>query len=273
MKNFVEKTILDIQSVFCELFYTEETARQKGLLQLLDPRVKIISLLGLIIIINLSKTIPALAVFSGYVLFLSVCSRVPIVRYLWRVSILAIIFTGIVVLPSIFNIVKPGEPLWRISKYIYITSPGFYGACLLVLRSFGSISVVYLLASTTKWVQILKSLRILKIPAPFMAILEMTHRYIFLGLESASNLFIARKSRSLGKSTGKEGRRFVAVTMGNLFIRTTVLGNEVYQAMLSRGYTGEIRMITRFQIRRADYLWLVVNIILLVIFKIGLKLS
>jgi len=265
MKNFVEKTILDIQSVFDDLFYTEITARRKGLLQLLDPRVKMLSVLGMLIVIGLMKTIPALAIMISYVLFLAICSKVPFIRYLRRVVLLSVVFSGIVVLPSLFNIVKPGEPLWHISNHIYITKPGFDGACLLILRSFGSLSLVYLLTATTKWSQLLKSLRVLKIPASFMAILEMTHRYIFLGLELASNLFIAQKSRSFGKKAGKEDRRFVAATMGHLLIRTMVLGDEVYQAMLSRGYTGEVKTITRFQMRVTDYLWLTFHFGLLLI--------
>lgn len=272
MKNFVEKTILDIQAVFSDLFYTEETARKKGLLQSLDPRVKLLSLLGLIILINFIRTVPDMAIIIGYLLLLAVCSKVPMVRYLWRVSVVSIIFTGVVLLPSLFNLVRPGEPLWQLSKQIYITKPGFYGASLLILRSFGSIAAIYLLTSTTKWVEILKSLRILKIPAPFVATLEMTHRYIFLGLELASNLFLARKSRSLGKSTGGEGRRFVSNTMGNLLIRTTVLGDDVYQAMISRGYTGETKTISQFRMGTADLLWLFFNIILLLIWIIGFKL-
>lgn len=55
------------------------------------------------------------------------------------------------------------------------------------MRSFGSLALVYLFTATTKWTHFLKSLKVLKIPASFMAIPEMTHRYIFLGLELAFN--------------------------------------------------------------------------------------
>ncbi len=259
LKNFIEKTILDIQGIFCELFYAEQTARLKGLLQLLDPRIKLLSFLGLIIFGNCLQTVTELAVLAMYILILAVLSRVSLPRMIWRVAALVLVFTGIVTLPSIFNIVRPGEPLWRISQQLYITRQGMSGAILLVMRSFCSISVVYLLTATTQWEELLKSLRVLKIPAPFIMTLEMTHRYIFLGLETASNFFIARKSRSLGKSSGKEGRRFVAHTAGQLFIRTSMAGELVYQAMLSRGYTGEAKSINRFKLGLPDYWWLIFN--------------
>jgi cobalt/nickel transport system permease protein len=272
MRNFAEKTILDIQTIFCDLFYSEATARKKGLLQLLDPRVKMLSFLSLIIFANLLRTIPELLALIGYILLLAVCSSIPVIRYLRRVFTMAVLFTGIVVLPSLFNLLTPGEPIFYISKYIYITGPGLYGALTLILRSFGSISLIYLLTSTTKWSELLKSLKAVKIPAPFVATLEMAHRYIFLGLEMAANLFIARKSRSLGKSTAGEGGRFVANITGNLLIRTTVLGDEVYQAMLSRGYSGEVKMMSRFRIGVVDYLWLGFHIIFLLILTFGLQL-
>lgn len=113
-------------------------------------------------------------------------------------------------------------------------------------------------------------MKAVKIPAPFVATLEMAHRYIFLGLEMAANLFIARKSRSLGKSTAGEGRRFVANITGNLLIRTTVLGDEVYQAMLSRGYSGEVKMMSRFRIGVADYLWCVFDEVAFAPLQMGL---
>lgn len=261
MKNFIEKTILDIQGIFCELFYSEQTTRLKGLLQLLDPRIKLLSFFGLIIFINFLQNIPEISAFILYIAIVSLFSKVSLFRLIRRAAVLAFVFTGIVALPSLFNIIRPGEPLWRISQHFYITRQGMYGAILLILRSFCSISFVYLLTSTSKWEELLKSLRILKIPAPFIMTLEMTHRYIFLGLEITSDFFMARKSRSLGKSTSSEGRRFIAHTAGQLLIRTSIAGDQVYQAMMARGYTGEVKSISYYKIGLIDYLWLIMNLV------------
>jgi cobalt/nickel transport system permease protein len=268
VKNFIEKTLLDIQGIFGELFYSEETARGQGLLQLLDPRVKLLSFLGFIIFVNFLQTIPELVGFIGYIIVLAVFSKVSFFRLIRWVAVVAFIFTGMVALPSLFNVVRPGEALWRISEQFYITRQGMNGAILLVLRSFSSIAIIYLLTRTTKWEKLLKSLRSLKIPALFVATLEMTHRYIFLGLETAANFFIARKSRSLGKSSSSEGRRFVAHTVGQLLIRTSIMSDEVYQAMLSRGYSGEIKSINSFKLRIVDYLWLIMNAVFMAAFII-----
>ena len=117
-----------------------------------------------------------------------------------------------------------------------------------MMRSFISLSFVYILALSTKWIEILKALRTFKISRIFTATLEMALRYIFLLLEIAINMFLARKSRNVGKSDSSEGRKFVASAMANVLIRSQQLSNDVYNAMVSRGYKGEYKTITTFKI-------------------------
>jgi cobalt/nickel transport system permease protein len=269
MKDFIEKTLLNIQAIYCDLFYSETTAGNSGLMQLFDPRVKLITSLCLILLINLSRTICGMIIMIGYILLLAICSKVPLWRYLWRVSLVAILFTGAIAFPSIFSFVRPGEVLWPITKSIYITQQGFHGALFLMARSFGSLALVYLITATTKWVDILKALHALKIPAVFVNTLEMTHRYLFLGLELAAQLFMARKSRTVAKSTGREGRRFTGAAMGILLIRTVDLTDNVSAAMIARGYNGQIKTLNCFKIGPADFLWTGWNLL----FVLGLKLA
>jgi cobalt/nickel transport system permease protein len=255
MKDFIEKTLLNIQDIYCDLFYSETTAGKMGLMQLFDPRVKLLTSLGFILLINLSRTLAVILLVIGYTLLLAIGSRVPLQRYLWRISLVAVLFTGTVALPSLFNFVRPGEILWPVTKSIYLTKQGFFGALFLMTRSFASLALVYLVTATTKWVDILKALHALKLPAVFVSTLEMTHRYLFLGLELAAQLFLARKSRSVAKSSGREGRRFVAAATGILLIRTVELTDTVSAAMIARGYNGQVKTFHRFKIGLADYLW------------------
>ncbi len=261
MDNFIEKTLRDIQRLFVELFQAEVTASQKGLLQGLDPRVKLLSMLGLILMINLARSARELLWYIGYLLLLALLSRIPLLRLLRRVAAIAVIFTGLVALPAIFNWIRPGDPWWHLTDQLYITKQGVLGGVLLVLRSFASLTAVFLLTATTKWVNILKALRIVKVPALFVATLEMAQRYLFLCLELTTQTFTARKSRTLAKIPGREGRRFVATTAGNLLIRTSLMSDAVYQAMLARGYCGEVKVLERFRTRKRDWLWLVWNLI------------
>ena len=72
---------------------------------------------------------------------------------------------------------------------------GLGAAGVFVLRVCVSVSLAILLILTTQWADILKSLRVFRVPSVFILILAMTYRYIFLFLHTANGMFLARKSR------------------------------------------------------------------------------
>ena len=82
-----------------------------------------------------------------------------------------------------------------------------------------SISLVVLLTLTTPWVRLLAALRALLVPRIFILIIGMAYRYIFLLLNSVTDMYTARKARTVGNVDGEshDGRRFVAATAGALF--------------------------------------------------------
>lgn len=270
MNNFVEKTVLSIQNVYEDMFYSDIISAKKGLMQTLDTRVKLILTIVLIIIVNFGKSISFMAVFLIYSLLLAIFSKISVSAYVLRVSTISVLFTGIVLVPSLFNVVRPGEPLLFFTQNIYITKEGFFNAVIFMMRSFISLSFVYILVLSTKWVEILRALKVFKLPRIFVSTLEMALRYIFLLLELSKNVFLARKSRNVGKSSNSEGRKFVAAAVGNILIKSEALSNDVFKAMISRGYSGEYTTINTFKIGTFDYVWIIFNIIFITIaaFKI-----
>lgn len=271
MDNFIKKTINGIQKIFEDMFYSDEIAGKKGIMQRIDPRVKLLSTLIFIILANSGRTIQFMVVLLVYVLFLSIFSKIPMKEYFLRVSIISIVFTGIILIPSLFNIIRQGKPLFYITKDIYITKQGLYSAVMMMMRSFVSISFVYILSLSTKWTNVMRSLRVFRLPQIFTATFEMAQRYIFLLLDVATDMFLARKSRNVGKITGNEGRKFVAGTIGHLLIKSNTFSDEVYSAMVSRGYTGNFIAIDTFKITLYDWIWITFNIafILFLIVFIG----
>lgn len=266
MSNFIEKTVLSIQNTFEDMFASDEIADKSGLMQSLDPRVKLLSTIFLIIITNFGNSLSYIAVMLVYSLILAALSKIPMKSYIARISVVSIVFTGIVLIPSLFNVVRSGKPLIYITGSLYITRDGALSALIFIMRSFVSLSFIYVLILSTKWVEILKALRYFKFPKIFSATLDISLRYITLFLDVASNMFLARKSRSVGKSKGKSERKFVASSMGNLLIKSEQLSDDVYNAMISRGYKGEYKTINDFKISRNDIIWIIFNASLFMIF-------
>lgn len=255
--NFIEKTLKDIVSILSDAFFSEKIALRKGFLQSLDPRVKVLSLFILLVAVNFCSNLLLLWTFYFILLALAVSSNLPLRQMLSRVWLVIPLFTGIMVFPSLFNWVRPGDSLWVLvnfehplqigplvlPEYLAVTKQGLAGAGLLISRVGISVSLALVLTLSTRWMAILRALRSFYVPRIFISTLEMTYRYIFVLVRAIEEIFIARKSRDAGQSATKEQRRFVAAAMGGLFGKSLQMSEEVYSAMLARGYTGEMRVL------------------------------
>lgn len=256
-RGFVERTLNGISEAFEQSIFAEELARQPGLLQQLDPRAKLIGFLLLLLAASLAHSIPALLALYAVALGMSRLGRIPLGFFLKRVWLLLPFFTAFMAIPLLFNVVIGGEVLLPLPFGLAITKPGVATAALLVLRVGTSFSFALLLILTTPWPRLLQALRVLHVPSVFVLILGMTYRYIYLLLHTANNMFLSRKSRVLGRLPESEARRWMGAAAGTLLTKSYQLSNDVYLAMISRGYRGEPKTLTSFHMGRNDWLWLV----------------
>ncbi len=282
-RGFLEQTLQAITEVLKNEVFSEYLASRQGLLQGLDPRAKLVTILFLIGIVGLCHHIFSLVLFNLWFFWLAQSSRVPLGTFAKRVWIVVLLFTGIVVFPTLFNVVRPGTPLlvlfhwsqplqlgyWTIPPELAITKEGVTAAVLLILRVGASVSLAVLLTLTTRWHTLLKALSVLRIPPVFLTVLEMTYRYIFLLLNTSSDMFMARRSRLVGRANSREERRFVTSAMGNLWSKTAALSEEVHSAMLARGYAGVPKSLLRFEMKRSDWVWIVLVFMIAILFVGG----
>ncbi|MGA7798313.1 MAG: cobalt ECF transporter T component CbiQ, partial [Methanoregula sp.] len=84
-KGFVQKAISDIFTFFEECLVNDSIARRKGLLQSLDPRVKLVSMVVLIFAVAMTRDIRLLAIVYGLTLVFAYLSKVEIGFFLKRV--------------------------------------------------------------------------------------------------------------------------------------------------------------------------------------------
>jgi cobalt/nickel transport system permease protein len=230
--SFVTKTLNGTSALLRQALFAEDVATQDGLLQRLEVRVKVITVIGLLVVAALLHSIPVLALMYVGTLGLAAASRLSVLFFVKRVWLFIPIFTGIVVLPATLNVITPGHivvPLGTWFGYeLGITSEGLHAAGLIVIRVATSISLVVLLTVTTHL------------------------------LGSVTDMYDARRARSVGDDRDvQSGRRFVAASAGALFGKAHALSEEVYLAMLSRGYTGNVRTLQRSHPRWIDAGWTV----------------
>lgn len=258
--NFIERSIVGILSFFKESIFAEEFARREGFLQSLDPRIKVITFLFFILQILFTKDILILAWIYALCLALAKISKIDLGFFIKRTWVFIPLFSFFIAIPSLFSIFTPGSAVitWKINVVsLVITREGIAVATLFIMRVIASVSFAILLTITTRHFVLLKVLRFFKVPPIFIMILGLCYRYMFLLLEVIENTYLAIKSR-VGKITRTDlGRHIVASNISSLWQRSYHLNNEVYKAMLSRGFSGDPVILTNFKTKPLDWLWLV----------------
>lgn len=250
--SFIERTLVDINHTLEQSVFAERTARLPGLLQKLDPRLKILSALLVLLAVGLSRSLLVILALYFLALVLALFSRISLGFYIKRVWLLIPFFTGVVALPALF--ITPGAVLARLPLGLVITRTGLNTALFLLLRVGTSVSVAVLLVLTTPWNSLLKALGVLRVPAVVILILGMTYRYIHLLLHLTNDMFLSRKSRLLRRMNGPEERRLVAATSGTLLDKSLQVSSEVYLAMQSRGFRNYPRTLDTFKMQTIDWL-------------------
>jgi cobalt/nickel transport system permease protein len=225
-----------------ESVFSDEYALKKGFLQSIDPRVKTALFLFFIIGILFVKDIFILFCIYILCLMLAFLSKINMWFFLKRTWVFIPLFSLFIATPALFSIVTPGEALvgFKIAGFkLIITRQGLFGAVLFVMRVITSVSFAVLLSITTRHFELLRTLRIFKIPQVFVMTLGMCYRYIFLFVEIVEHTYLAIKSRTGVKIHYKKGQHIVAWNIAYLWTRSYQLNEDVYKAMLSRGYRGE----------------------------------
>jgi cobalt ECF transporter T component CbiQ len=250
--GFIESTTIGFARALSRALMSEEIARQRGLLQALDPRVRVVGLFALVLAVTLSRRLTVVLALFLVAAIMAVLSKVGIGTLAKRVWLVVLAFTGVIALPAIF--VTPGNPIATFADgSLHITAQGVASAALLIARVETAVTLTTLLILCTPWVHVLKALNWFRLPHEVTAMLAMTHRYVFLLVETASQMFESRHSRTVGRLQGAEQRRMAARTAGVLLSKSVDLSNDVYLAMQSRGFRGEVRVLSDFRMKPLDY--------------------
>ncbi len=127
-KGFVGKTIDGIFGFLEEAFVSESNSRRRGLLQSLDPRAKLISILAVIFATSLIGNLRVLIFIYVLTLIFAYLSKIEVGFFIKRVWLFIPVFAGIIALPMIFNIFLPGDPLYQVAYLGTGSSPGTLNA-------------------------------------------------------------------------------------------------------------------------------------------------
>jgi cobalt ECF transporter T component CbiQ len=240
-RGFIEATLASLLRASEYASAAEHSAESKGMLQRVDPRVKLVGLILLVFVVAASRDLAVIGAMFAFALALGLSSGIGVAMLAKWVWAPVLLFTGAIALPALVLI--PGMAGERSAAY-------------LLSRAETAATLSALLVLTTPWPWVLKALRVLKCPAVLVAILGMTYRYVFEILRTALDMFESRRSRTVGKLSPAESRRLAASAVGVLLSKSVHLSGDVHLAMQSRGFRGEVQVLPDFRARAADWCWL-----------------
>ncbi|WHH56882.1 cobalt ECF transporter T component CbiQ [Petroclostridium sp. X23] len=269
-KSFIVKTLGQLSETLRNEFLSDHYSKAPGLLQQLDPRVKVLSFVALMGFAAMMRSLSVLIIMYVFTVLLLFLGKLPVFTFTKRIWVVMPLATAVMVLPAVLNIIVPGEPLliiyevknpisWfgiPLPQMLSVTKQGMISAVTLILRVSISVSLGVILTVTTSWAELMKGLCRIKIPSIFITMLDMAYRYIFVLINISLQMFEARKLRTIGTVSYLSNKKFISDIIGVLFAKSMSYSEAVYDAMVARGYTGQIETISSFKLKRLDILWI-----------------
>jgi len=113
---------------------------------------------------------------------------------------------------------------------------------IVLLRSVLSLLILILLTNTTRFPEMLRGLRSLGFPRILALNLGFLYRYLFVLTDEAMRMRQARDCRRVRRAGFREETKLLGAMLGTLLARSFERAESMYQAMLSRGFSGDFHV-------------------------------
>lgn len=205
----------------------------------IDPRPKVILALSLIVAIVLSHQFALPLVAAGGCVMAMLLLGIP-------PTLLAMRLLAPLGIASVICLLRPffvaGDPILSFSIAgwtLTATRAGVIDGLLIGARVLGSVSTMILLSMTTPAHRIFAVLRWAHLPRTLVETAMLMYRYIFALIRHAADAIAAARIR-LGFSSGRRALSSMGMVAGAVLTRSVRQAERTHEAMICRGYQGEI---------------------------------
>ncbi len=251
----------DFDTEYFNIGYLDTLSYKKTFIHRLNPGIKLIVILAFIIfVVSFPKyEIQGMMPFFIFPVFVIAAGDIPVKVILKKLLVVSpfVLFVGI------FNPVLDTQIMYSI--YGIKISGGWVSFASIIIKFILTISAALLLVATTSFPGVCFALDRLRVPKIFVVQLLFLYRYIFVLVEEAMRIVRARNMRSFGKR-GKNIKSFTNI-VGVLLVRSIERSERIYQAIYSRGFDGQIRLIKDFRLRFTDIIFAAIAVAAFIIFR------
>jgi len=269
---FVDSTLSKLADFINSGYIQAETSLKKRLLQNLDPRTKLIFLLSFTILTSFLQQISSLVYILVFILAIYPLTGINLVTSLKKAFWPLFFFGFIVIAPALLNIVSGGEIklkliqfrnehsfwIYHIPASIGISEEGMIVVCRLFLKIGSSIMLTLLIASTTSFAEIIKALRMFKIPDIILLSITLSYKFIFILARTTTETYLALRSRWIKQNSDIQGSKIIAGRIAYVFRKSFIKYEEVFRAMIARGFTGHVDLCYSRRYRWQDLVFLII---------------
>jgi cobalt/nickel transport system permease protein len=232
----------------------------------LDPRAKIAGLVA-VTLVAVSTPIAAWPVYVACVVVLAAVAMLARVtpREIWRRArfVLPLVLFAALLIP----LVRTGGDTYSLGPLTLHEAGLETMAAVAAKATIGTVAAV-LLGATTTFPSVLRGLEALRVPRVLILIAAFMYRYLFVIVEEVGRMRAALAARGYRPRNALHAGALGRVATA-LFLRTYSRGERVYLAMLARGYDGRMPRLVPLSFGRADAVFVVGVLALLVPLRVA----
>ncbi len=233
---FIDKSILSVLTMLSGIRWAGKP--ENGIIYRIDATLKFIFTFIIILLLSLSQNPGFILLCDSYIILTLGLLCIKDIKRTAAVIIAAGIFTALILLPS-------------------AVMGNMHNSIILLLKISGSLTAVNILANSTKWSRLTRSMKFIKLPDIFILILDITIKYIFILGEYSINMLYALRIRSIGKNDRKH--QSLSNLMGALFLKSKEMAGLTYSAMECRGFDGRYLSVWKYRMKPEDAVYLGIN--------------
>jgi cobalt/nickel transport system permease protein len=273
--SFLDRTILNSAKAIKTVYIQAENGAKESFIQKINPHVKIISLIYLAVVISVVNDFTSQLLITSFIFLLYIVARLRIFQVYRKIFVLAFIFGFLIIFPAALNVITPGKIIfnlftfektsqfwiYNIPEKIGFTENGIQVVLLVFLRVLNSVSIALLVVYTTPFPTFIKSFKIIGVPDTFLMIISLAYKYIFILSRTIEETYFALKSRLSGNIKSSSLRKLIGGRIFFIFKKSRIIYENTYYAMVSRGYTGKVKLHSQYHFTFMDLIAIVIIVL------------
>jgi len=239
----------------------EELANGDSFVRHLDPRVKIVVVFLYSVVVAVASRFQVLLWALALSIGVVILARVPLTQLFKRLlPVNLLVFFLWLFLPFTFA----GEPLFSMGTLI-VTREGVLYATAISIKSNAMMLLLIALAASTPIFTLGHAMHEIGIPKRLVHLFFFTYRYIHVMQREYHRMVSSIKIRGFAPANNLHTYKTVAYMVGMLLVKSLDRAQRVHNAMLCRGFRGNLYSLSTFSIKGRDIAALVLMLTAIVL--------